>query len=721
MTRRKLSEVVRYLQQLANPERASGLSDAELLERYVRHRDEAAFELLLWRHGVLVFNVCHRILPREQDAEDAFQATFLAFVRKAHAIARRGSVASWLFKVAYRVALEARERARKTAARERPGGETLAVQPSADPIWEDVRSILDEELNHLPERLRRPFILCYLEGKTNDEAARLLGCRPGTIFSRLARGRELLRNRLVRRGVTLSTAMLTAALGRHAAEAVPTALLRATALRTALSYASGPVVSGISIQVTTLAEGVLRTMFLTKLKMTALVLCVVGLLAAGGVLTQHALKAAAQPEAQTEEPPDLPEIARKNDEKKTAVRVVRPRPGGLERTSRYSGHARAAAQQQVYSVIPGFLKQLLVDIGSRVKKGDVLVEIDAPLLVKDAEQAAVALQQTKGQYMEAKARVVTAEAELRAAEGRIKEIEVKLKSDKAHLAFRKRQLERYKQLLAARSIDTRLVDEQEDQHEAAVQAVAASEQALVSARSAIAVKESQIESAKAALTSAEASVRMAQIALDKARLKVDFTHIRANFDGVVTRRNFDAGDFVSAGDQGASRSLLTVQRIDTMRVAVNVTEAEAAFIRPGIPVELRINSPPDVKLPVCKVSRTGFAIDERTGTMPVEIDVPNPQNLLRPGMYIWATIHLDKKAPVGAVTVPASSVVTREGREYVYVVCGGKAQLTPVQVSYSGGDRLEISSGVQADDRIVADPHGLKGETVPVEVEKTPR
>src|SRR6516162_9881389 len=153
MARRKLTEVVRYLRHLVNPARASGLSDAELLERYVRHHDEAAFELLLWRHGVLVFNVCRRILPREQDAEDAFQATFLAFVRKAHAIARRGSVSSWLYKVAYRIALEAKERARKTAARERPGGETLAVQPSADPIWEDVRSILDEELNHLPERL----------------------------------------------------------------------------------------------------------------------------------------------------------------------------------------------------------------------------------------------------------------------------------------------------------------------------------------------------------------------------------------------------------------------------------------------------------------------------------------------------------------------------------------------------------------------------------------
>src|SRR5215472_6998984 len=116
MSRRSLNAVVRYLQQLAQTQSGSGASDAELLERYVRHRDEAAFELLVWRHGALVFNVCRRILPCEQDAEDAFQATFLAFIRKAGSIRRCGSVASWLYKVAFRVALEAKERARKTAA-----------------------------------------------------------------------------------------------------------------------------------------------------------------------------------------------------------------------------------------------------------------------------------------------------------------------------------------------------------------------------------------------------------------------------------------------------------------------------------------------------------------------------------------------------------------------------------------------------------------------------
>jgi DNA-directed RNA polymerase specialized sigma24 family protein len=115
VTRHNLSAVIRDLRRMTDAGRSDGASDAELLERYVRQRDEAAFELLLWRHGALVYNVCRRMLSSEQDAEDAFQATFLAFVRKAGSIGRRASVASWLYKVAYRAALEARERAQKSA------------------------------------------------------------------------------------------------------------------------------------------------------------------------------------------------------------------------------------------------------------------------------------------------------------------------------------------------------------------------------------------------------------------------------------------------------------------------------------------------------------------------------------------------------------------------------------------------------------------------------
>src|SRR5262249_30747917 len=157
----------------------------------------------------------------------AFQATFLVFARKAGSIGKREAVGSWLYKVAYRVALRLRAKtARWPAPPPCPApaqqfanalDELPAAKAADDVLWHDLRPVLDEEIDRLPEKFRVPFVLCYLEGHTNEEAAEQLGCPKGTILSRLARGRERLRSRLVRRGVTLSIAGLAAALTQHAA------------------------------------------------------------------------------------------------------------------------------------------------------------------------------------------------------------------------------------------------------------------------------------------------------------------------------------------------------------------------------------------------------------------------------------------------------------------------------------------------------------------------
>src|SRR5262249_55872176 len=233
------------------------------------------------------------VLGDQYDAEDAFQATFLAFVRKARSIVRRESVAGWLYRVAYRVALEARTKAHKSRGRELNGAEELALDSAQDADWHDLRPILDEEMNRLPDRLRLPLVLCYLEGKTNEEAARQLGCPPGTIFSRLARGRELLRSRLTRRGLVLSSSALAALLAPSAASATASSLLISPTLKAALLFASAQSAAGTApARVIELAEGVLRAMYMTKLKLVTALLLVIGVLLAGGIVTPHALEAA---------------------------------------------------------------------------------------------------------------------------------------------------------------------------------------------------------------------------------------------------------------------------------------------------------------------------------------------------------------------------------------------------------------------------------------------
>ncbi|HLJ93179.1 MAG TPA: sigma-70 family RNA polymerase sigma factor [Gemmataceae bacterium] len=272
---------------------AGGLADAQLLERFVNDHDGAAFEVLVWRHGPMVLNVCRRLLHQEQDAEDAFQATFLTLVRKAPAISKRHAVASWLYKVAYRIALEAKAAASERKLRE--SQVTQLPQPSqATPdlaAWHELRAVLDEEVHRLPAKYRLPVILCYFQGKTHEEIARDLGCPKGTVAIRLSRARELLRPRLARRGLTLSGGMLTALLSDYATAAVVSQALVKGTVQSAQLFAAGETVAGVlSARSVALAEGALKSMFMTKLKMAAALVLLIGVTGTGtGILTYRGM------------------------------------------------------------------------------------------------------------------------------------------------------------------------------------------------------------------------------------------------------------------------------------------------------------------------------------------------------------------------------------------------------------------------------------------------
>jgi RNA polymerase sigma factor (sigma-70 family) len=285
-----------------------GLSDAELLRRFVRRRDEAAFELLVWRHGPLVLGVCRRVLRDPHAADDAFQATFLALARKAGGIARGGAVAPWLCRVAFRVALRARAAAAKRPARELP--DDLPAPEDGGPAERDWQPILDEEVNRLPERYRRPVVLCHLQGHTLAEAARQLGCPRGTVAVRLSRARQRLRVRLARRGVAPAAALS----GARACEGAVSATLVRAAVRGAPGFALGTAAGALSPSVRNLTEGVLRAMLLSKIKLVAGVLMTVALAGAGAAWVAHRAEAGTAPAgvaARTATPPaDAPPAPR---------------------------------------------------------------------------------------------------------------------------------------------------------------------------------------------------------------------------------------------------------------------------------------------------------------------------------------------------------------------------------------------------------------------------
>jgi RNA polymerase sigma factor (sigma-70 family) len=304
MTPRPLEGVLHHLRRAVTGAQAGDPTDAQLLDDFLRRRDERAFELLVWRHAAMVFAACRRVLHDRHEAEDAFQATFLVFVRKAGSISKRDSVGSWLHRVAFRIA----QRARSRAAR-RPGplpGEDVPGRTSPDEVlWRDLRPVLEEEVNRLPEKYRRPFVLCYLEGNTNDQAARQLGCPKGTILSRLVRGRERLRARLARRGVALSGSVLAAMLISRAAEAAAPAALVSAAVKAAIPFAAGTAAASlVSARPAAWTEGVLKAMFMTKLKITAAVALVLTLAATGAGLLAPPLLAEPRAALQDRPPAD---------------------------------------------------------------------------------------------------------------------------------------------------------------------------------------------------------------------------------------------------------------------------------------------------------------------------------------------------------------------------------------------------------------------------------
>jgi RNA polymerase sigma factor (sigma-70 family) len=246
----------------AVPAPHDGATDGQLLERFVHRRDGVAFATLLRRHGPMVLGVCRRVLRGGPDAEDAFQATFLVLARKAGTLGRPELLANWLYGVAYRTALHMRARSARRRLLEREAATMSASESEPDAGWQELRELLDDELQSLPEKYRAPLVLCYLEGLTNEQAARVLGWPAGSMSARLARGREMLRDRLTGRLRSVPGAMSPALLLQLLEpEAVPEPLADAT-VQAALAAAGAHALAAglISPTVRGVAQATLRSL-----------------------------------------------------------------------------------------------------------------------------------------------------------------------------------------------------------------------------------------------------------------------------------------------------------------------------------------------------------------------------------------------------------------------------------------------------------------------------
>jgi RNA polymerase sigma factor (sigma-70 family) len=293
MTTNPVTEFLEQLRRHMLPHEGPEPTDAQLLGEFLRRSDRQALEVLVRRHAAMVWGVCRRKLSNAHDAEDAFQATFLVLLRRAASIRSRELLANWLYRVAHTTVCKAGQVTAKRAAREKPLAalpEPTAKAPD-DQLGPELHALLDEEVSRLPDRYRIAVVLCDLEGRSRPEVAQQLGLPDGTVASRLARGRALLAKRLARRGVGVSATSLAAVVAQQAASgAVPADLLASTIkITTAVAAGDLTAAGALSAQVSALAEGVLKTMRLAKLKAAGFGFLLAALVLAGGLVTNQVI------------------------------------------------------------------------------------------------------------------------------------------------------------------------------------------------------------------------------------------------------------------------------------------------------------------------------------------------------------------------------------------------------------------------------------------------
>jgi RND family efflux transporter MFP subunit len=629
--------------------RSGGLSDAHLLERFVTTGDEAAFELLVRRHERLVFGVCRRNLRDYHDAEDAFQATFLALARKASSISRRQALAGWLYQVAYRLAVRLGARRSRDWSRVRglDTAEMIAAPAELKLPAElnEVRAILDEEVNRLPERFRLAIVVCYLEGKTVAEAAAQLGWPRGTVASRLARARERLRKRLVRRGLALPDAGVAAALSFGNVGAAPAAWM-AAAVRASHLVGGDKLAAaaGVSARVVTLTQEVLRAMFVKKAIVGGTVLLAsvlflgggLGLHLTGGTRNETApMAAAGEPKPGADGPKRGPQ-AKSPD--KRAPKIGRPVERDVAPYEDFTGRLEAASTTQVLARVGGRLEKVHCKAGVSVKKGDLLFEIDATALVDALERA----------------------------EGKLRLVQIMLKKNEAHLKS-VRELH-VKNFVSKEELDKALYQTQID------------------------------------------GIEVNLCVLDRARARRELAaaKITSPAAGRVGQSLANAGTFVVAD----KTILASVTVLDPMHVVFDMDERsflryQELRRKEEIKAEgsrLAVGLAGDKGFPH---QATLASFDDRfnpgTGTIRVRGTLPNPRQQLLPGMF--ARIHMPFGKPRRMLVVPDAALSSGSGGIRIVVVInkGNQPELHEVKTGQLDGDMRVIESGLRADELVVLD------------------
>lgn len=414
----------------------------------------------------------------------------------------------------------------------------------------------------------------------------------------------------------------------------------------------------------------------------------------------------------TPTPPDAPAAKTAGP---VAVEVAAPKSGGIDRVCVQPGSVEAYESAELFAKVSGYLaeqdieingKKRHVDIGTRVKAGDVLARIAVPEHEKQLAQDDAEVLRATAKVEQAAAAVKTAEADLGAAAAGIALAQAEAKSKASYRAYREKQRDRIRGLAAREAIDAKLAEEQEDQFQAAVAADLAATEAVSAAKQKHVAAGARVAQALADVKGAQADEAVAKARREKTRVMLNYAVIRSPYSGVVTRRSYHVGDFVRSADAGGERvPMLTVERTDLLRVVVQIPERDVPFVDAGDTAVFEADALG--RRETVAVARVADAEDAHTRMMRIELDVPNPDGKLRRGMFGRVTLTLQAGA-AAAVRIPSAALVGKAGggRGTVRVVRDDVAQAVPVRYGADTGSEVEILSGLNPADRVVVRASG---------------
>lgn len=738
--------VLREFRALYESGTIGGLTDGQLLERFATGRGEVAeraFAMLVERHGPMVLRVCRGVLVDPNDAQDAFQATFLVLLRKSRGLWVRDSLGPWLHQVALRTASCARSVASRRKRHEHRAAELAASEQSRGHVEKgrDWEPVLHQEIERLPERYRVTVVLCDLEGQSHAQAARQLGWPVGTVKSRLSRARDRLRSRLIRRGLAPAAGLAAVLASESTRAAVPTVLARSTtALATNLT-AAGVVPASVA----GLAKGALKTMMLAKFRVLAIALPAIVAAAGAGIFARGDGPA---PSPNPENPPAAPS-PESSPAQAENVAVFEATTGPLNFTVVERGTLEATRSSDLISEIEGSTTILsLVPEGTRVKKGDLVCELDSSVLRELLVDHRIANARAKAAYENAKrtrevaeiARTEYAEGiykeERNAREGAIVEAKLAVRQTEDRLQRTRHAHQQIEAIQADRKgaltpSDILAVLEIADRLDAAEQTAQREKMALEQAELKLESLEKytrarrdrelevEIARAKADELAKQQSFELATSRLENLRKQIEKTKLYAPTDGRIVYADVLPRSNRQRIEEGAvvheRQRILSIVDLDApMRVNAKVRELWVDQIKPRQKVRIRVDAFPDQTFSgavetVAPLPDPITLSAQKRKVYSTRIRIEDSLPSLRPGMTAEVRILVGERDQV--VRVPVQAIVRFHGQDRVAVKTReGDFAWRVVTLGLANEEIVEVREGLQDGDLVAADPAALMTE-----------